>query len=55
MKSSKTTIKSARAARNEKRGTVGNKSKYGQKSRRGEQMFGPGCCAHRVKLDYWAG
>lgn len=28
-------------------------SKYEAKRRRGDQMYGPGCCAHTVKLTYW--
>lgn len=28
-------------------------SKYAKKVRAGNQMYGPGCCAHNVKLDYW--
>jgi hypothetical protein len=34
---------------------VGHTSKYAQKVRAGNQMYGPGCCAHRVRLDYWKG
>jgi len=33
----------------------GKRSRYAEKQARGQQMYGPGCCAHRIRLDYWSG
>jgi hypothetical protein len=60
MKQNTKTRQSARRARNEKRGVGSGKSRYAEKVRRGDQMYGTGhsatgCCAHRVRVDYWGG
>ena len=51
MKRNKTSTRAMRLRSKESRGiTLGN-SLYAQKVKRGEQMFGPGCCGHRLTAD----
>lgn len=33
----------------------GKRSKYAAKKEAGNQMYGPGCCAHSVRVPYWNG
>lgn len=33
------------------KGTPAGKSKYAQKVRSGNQMYGPGCCAHKISRE----
>ena len=35
-------------------GTIGVKSKYARKRATGNQMYGPGCCAHKIRLTNWS-
>ena len=30
-------------------GSIGDKSKYARKRAAGNQMYGPGCCAHKIR------
>lgn len=49
----KQNIQSVRNARYERNGTNPDgtgKSKYSKKVREGKQMYGPGCCAHSVRV-----
>ena len=49
MKRNKQTIRAARKSR-----TQSGKSRYADKQRRGEQMYGPGCCAHGITSEQMA-
>lgn len=49
MKRNKQTIRAAR-----KTHTQSGKSRYADKVKKGEQMYGPGCCAHRISNEQLA-
>lgn len=49
MKRNKQTIRAARKTR-----TQSGKSRYADKVKSGTQMYGPGCCAHKVSSEQMA-
>lgn len=54
MKRNLQNTREARRTRRETAGAIGNNSKYAEKVRRGEQMYGTGrsadgCCGHRIR------
>lgn len=46
MKTNQATI---RSARRDRMAHAQGQSKYAQKVKAGNQLYGPGCCAHRIK------
>jgi hypothetical protein len=48
MKRSKSSSRAMRKRSNETKGITKGNSPYAKKVQRGEQMYGPGCCAHKV-------
>lgn len=48
MKRNKTSSRAMRHQNNESKGITKGSSKYAQKVARGGQMYGPGCCAHKL-------
>lgn len=48
MKRNKTSSRAMRNQRNEQRGITRGNSEYAKKVARGNQMYGPGCCAHKL-------
>jgi hypothetical protein len=50
MKRNKKSTRAMRNKTNAERGIGKGNSPYAQKVKRGEQMYGPGCCAHKLKV-----
>lgn len=48
MKRNKISTRAMRHQTNVKVGNVKGKSRYAKKFRNGNQMYGPGCCAHSI-------
>lgn len=46
MKRNKQTVKASRKAGRYEAGRTGNNSDYAKKVQSGNQLYGPGCCAH---------
>lgn len=46
-------VRHERRLRTDKSGAVGARSAYAKKVRSGRQTYGPGCCAHRIRLPYY--
>ncbi len=51
MKRNNSTVRSAHMAARHASGAVESKSKYARKVKAGNQMYGPGCCGHKIKDD----
>ena len=48
MKRNNISTRTTRQALNEQKGITKGSSDYAKKVARGEQMYGPGCCAHKL-------
>jgi hypothetical protein len=51
VKRSKTSSRAMRNQRNATKGITKGNSLYAQKINRGNQMYGPGCCAHKLTME----
>lgn len=49
MKRNNSTIRSGHVSARKASGNTEGKSKYARKVKAGNQMYGPGCCGHRIK------
>lgn len=51
MKRNKKSTRAMRNKSNEARGTTKGNSRYAQKVSAGRQMYGPGCCGHKRRVN----